>query len=85
MSQVKVDHHKELKRNRKKIVRRQKRLHSLHILAGVVVAVIALGFIAYSGYGVYQNAHANDPLPAVKCDLTAINDYVADINAGTTN
>ena len=85
MSQVKVDHNKKLKRNRKKIVRRRKQQHALTVLLCVLVAAAAIGFIAYSGYGVYEKAHADDPLPTVKCDLTAINDYIADINKETAD
>ena len=80
MSQIKVDHNKALKRNRKKIVRRRKQQHALTVFVCALVAAAAIGFIAYSGYGVYEKAHENDPLPKVACDLTAINDYITDIS-----
>ncbi len=80
MSQQKVDYNKQLKRNRKQIVKRRKRHEVLMILLGVILSIAIVCFIAYSGYGVYEEAHANDPLEQVDCDLSAITDYVADLN-----
>lgn len=76
MSQAKVDRNKELKKNRKKIIKKQKRGLILEkiVLSLILVAVVA--WIGYSAYGVYEQAHADDPLEAISIDLSAIEDYV---------
>ena len=81
MSQAKVDHNKELKKNRKKIVKRQKmeRTVSRTILAIIIVA--AIGFVGYSGYGVYEKAHEDDPIVTNKVDISAVTDYLGTVGS----
>ena len=76
MSQAKVEHNKELKRNRKKLVKKQRRSETMAKAVGVLAVCAVVGWIGYSVYGLYEQAHANDPLPTVAADVSAIEDYV---------
>lgn len=80
MSQAKVDKHKEIKKNKKKIVKRQKMNRVLWSLLGVVITGGLVAFIVFSGYRSYQEAHADDPLPSVEVDLSAVTDYETALN-----
>ncbi len=71
MSQAKVDRKKELKTNRKQIVAREKRRHTITVLCGWALLIAVIGWAGYSAYGVYENSR-----PAVYTNLTAINDYM---------
>lgn len=53
MSQAKVDRYKEEKKNREKIMKKEKRNSRLMKLGGTVIAVVLVGWI---GYSVYLNA-----------------------------
>ena len=80
MSQVKVDKNKELKKNRKKIVKRRKIGHIAGWFAGILVIVAAIGWLGYSSYGKYQEAHADDPLPEYDLNISAVTDYLSTID-----
>ena len=54
MSQAKVDRYKEEKRNRKETMAKEKRKHTLSVIAGSLVAVVLAGWIGVSGYNMYQ-------------------------------
>ena len=80
MSQEKVEKKKELKRNRKKIVRREHRMAKLGIVITVVAAVFIAGWLAYSitNKGVaYQEDHPK----TVKVDLSSISDFYGDLQS----
>ncbi len=77
MSQAKVDHNKELKKNRKKIVQKQKRGLVLEKVAVTLILIAIVCWIGYSAYGLYEEAHADDPLEAISIDLSATEDYIA--------
>ena len=81
MSQVKVDRNKELKKNRKKIVKRQKATRLAGQIGGCVLALAVVGWLGYSAYGVYEEAHADDPLPSTAVDLSAISDYISGLDS----
>lgn len=51
MSQEKVDRYKKDKRNRKKIIRKQKRHHFYSMCA---VTILAIAFIGYFGWSIYD-------------------------------
>lgn len=76
MSQAKVDRYKEAKKNRKKIMRREKRNHYLGCTAAVVIAA---GLIGWAGYSVYANYQANKPASYTEVDMTALTDYYSDL------
>lgn len=78
MSQAKVDRYKEEKKNRKKIMAREKRNRTLGIAAGCLVLAAVIGWAGYSGYRVYENSR---PLETIYADLDAVNDYMDSLNA----
>ena len=61
MSQAKVDRYKEEKKNRKKIMAKEKRMRIAGYVAGCLVAVGIIGWAGYSGYSAYE---ANIPSAA---------------------
>ena len=79
MSQAKVDHYKEQKANRKKIMAQEKRKHLAAVICGWVVAAAIVCWAGYSTYHVYEN---NKPVETIYANLDAINDYVSDMNSG---
>lgn len=81
MSQAKVDKHKELKKNKKKIVKRQKINRFMWAILGTVITVALVAFVVYSGYRSYEEAHADDPLPTVEVDLSSVTDYETALNS----
>ena len=78
MSQEKVNRYKESKKNRKEIMAREKRQRMLSKAAVWVVCGVALGWIGASAYQVYENSK---PLETVYVDLTALDDYMAGLDA----
>ena len=78
MSQAKVDRYKEEKKNRKKIMAREKRHRIIGYIAGCIVAVCIVGWAGYSGYRAYEN---NKPVETIYANLDAINDYMTSLNA----
>ncbi len=78
MSQAKVDKYKEAKKNRKKIMAKEKRQRVAAYIAGCVVAVVIVGWAGYSGYRVYEN---NKPVETIYANLDAISDYMTSLNA----
>lgn len=76
MSQAKVDRYKEQKKNRKKIMRREKRNHYL----GCTVAVIIVaGLIGWAGYSIHTNYEKNKPVSYTEVDMSALNDYYSNL------
>ena len=54
MSQAKVDRYKEEKKNRKKIMAKEKRMRIAGYVAGCLVAAGIIGWAGYSGYRLYE-------------------------------
>lgn len=81
MSQAKVDHNKELKKNRKKLVKKQKRGVVLEKIVITLILAAVVGWIGYSAYGMYEQAHEDDPLPSISVDLSAAEDYIAGLES----
>lgn len=77
MSQAKVDRYKEEKRNRKAIIAKEKRKHTLNMLAGGIVVVVIAGWIGVSGYNMYQ---ASKPLETIYVDMTELDTYMNSLN-----
>lgn len=78
MSQAKVDRYKEEKRNRKETMAKEKRKHTLSVLAGGLVAVVFAAWIGVSGYNMYQ---ANKPLETIYVDMTEFDNYMSSLDA----
>ena len=75
MSQAKVDKYKEQKKNRDKIMKREKRER---IIAEVIVCVVVVALIAWAGYSFYQN-HKPTVVNTYSVDSTALDDYMSEI------
>lgn len=72
MSQAKVDQYKEAKKNRKEIVKKEKRKAAVLKIGAFVILAAIVVWIGYSAVLTVQNAEG----PAVTVDTTAITDYV---------
>ena len=76
MSQAKVDRYKEQKKNRKKIMRREKIASVLRKCAGTVVVLAILVWVVYSAVSMYQK---NQPASYTEVNITAISDYISSL------
>ena len=76
MSQEKVNHYKENKKNRKELEKKAKQKSMItKICAGVVGAV----FVIWIGYSAVVSIQ-NEKGPAVTVDTTAVSDYVNNLD-----
>ena len=75
MSQAKVDKHKEEKRNRQQLMKKEKREWMMVKLGGLV---LALAIVAWAGFSVYQmiNAPEEGVHQEYTVNLDAITEYV---------
>ena len=67
MSQAKVDRYKEEKKNRKKTMAKEKRLHLLAVVCGLA------GWAGVSGYRIYES---KKPVETIYANVDAITDYM---------
>lgn len=74
MSQEKVDRNKELKRNRKQILKKQRRQRIITGFLGIAVAVGLVGWICFSIYDKYEEQRTST---ATEVDLSAITNYLS--------
>ncbi|MBQ4531458.1 MAG: hypothetical protein IJA36_12755 [Lachnospiraceae bacterium] len=75
MSQEKVERYKKEKANRKKTLKKEKRVKFLCKLAGCLAGVAVVGAIGYSAY----HSYINKPVE-VTADMSAFDDYVTGIS-----
>lgn len=73
MSQAKVDRYKEEKKNRKKTMAKEKRLHLLAIVCGWVVVIALAGWAGVSGYRIYES---KKPIETIYANVSPITDYI---------
>lgn len=78
MSQAKVDRYKEEKKNRKKIMAKEKRMRIVGYVAGCLVAAGIIGWAGYSGYSAYE---AGKPMETIYANLDSVTDYMSSLNA----
>ena len=78
MSQAKVEHYKEQKRNRQKIMKKEKTTRRLEIT--LIVVVLAALFVWF-GFQVNKNMHANDPIPVKQLDLIRAREYMDELRS----
>ena len=78
MSQAKVDRYKEEKKNRKKIMAKEKRMRIAGHIVGCLVAVGIIGWAGYSGYSAYE---ASKPMETIYANLDSVTDYMSSLNA----
>lgn len=81
MSQAKVDRYKEEKRNRAKIIQREKRQWAA-TKAGL--SLVALVLVAWIGFSVYNGINAPSDTTTVEketytVDTTAVDDFMSDL------
>lgn len=68
MSQAKVDRYKEEKKNRKKTMAKEKRLHLLAVVCGWLVVIALAGWAGVSGYRIYESKKpGEDHLRQCRC------------------
>lgn len=81
MSQEKVDKYKKEKANREKLQKREKRTLFLEKLAIGAVALVMVGWIGYSAYGVLTREDPDEEKTVVntEMDTTAITDYLSQL------
>ncbi len=79
MSQEKVDKYKKEKANREKLQKKEKRTLFLEKLAIGAVALVMVGWIGYSAYGVLTREDPDEEKEVVttEMDTTAISDYLS--------
>ena len=77
MSQEKVNKRKEEKRNRKKIMQKEKRERMLASVLGVVIAAAIVG---WAGFSIYSRVEANKPISYTEVNIDAITDYMSGLN-----
>ena len=84
MSQKKVDAYKDYKKNRKEILKKEKRKRKLEI---GIAALICAAFVAWFGFSVYQKATAKPAETNTKADVVEVNmtDYEEFISGLTMN
>ncbi len=78
MSQKKVDLHKEQKKNREQIAKKE---HRKHVLEGTVGVLIAVAIVGWLGYSVYIRAEesAASTVTETSLDVTSLDDYLNSI------
>ena len=82
MSQEKVDLYKEEKKNRKKIMRREKIRTRLTVVAVVVVFVFLIGWFSWAVYNNVKNNQATTAkATTTELDLSAIESYTTALNS----
>lgn len=79
MSQEKVDYNKEQKRNRKQIVKKQRRQKALRITLTTIAAVL---LVTWVGYSVYTKKQAKDAETTnyLTIDSSALSDYLSNLS-----
>ncbi len=85
MSQEKVDQNKELKKNRKKIVKKN-RIEKIAWGIGAVICLTAvIGWLGYSAYVKYTEHQKELAGPAsTPLNMTALSEYMSDLTADDT-
>lgn len=78
MSQAKVDRYKEQKANRKAIMKREKRKRFLTCAAALIICVLVVGFIGYSGY---KRHEANQPRDSYEVNYSSIDNYLSGLDS----
>lgn len=80
MSQEKVDQYKKEKRNRQKIMRREKWIRRIEY-GGSAIVLVAL--LAWFGFAVYKNVEADKPVvtTTTEMDVTALDSYLSELSS----
>ena len=82
MSQAKVDRYKEEKKNCQKQMKKEKRRNCVGKACGILVAVILIGWVGYSGYSsLMKNQSAQGKTYSV--DTASLDDFMNSLSAET--
>lgn len=82
MSQAKVDRYKEEKRNRAKIIKKEKREWLFTKIGLAAIAVVMIGWVGMSVYTSIENSDENtEVLETYTLDASALDDYIDGLNA----
>ena len=82
MSQAKVDRYKEEKRNRAKIIKKQKRQWMATKLGMYLVGLVLVAWVGVSVYnGVTTKDASEIEKPTYTVDTTALDDFMTDLTA----
>lgn len=80
MSQAKVDRYKEEKRNREKIIKKQKREW---MLTKIGLSLVGLVLVAWVGVSIYSGVTSTDGIdtekPTYTVNTTAIDDFMSEL------
>ena len=84
MSQKKVDQYKEYKKNRDKILAKEKRTKKIELTIAAVIAVLFIGWFGFSIYNSATRPAANEDgtAAATEVDFSDYMDYEGSLNAG---
>ena len=80
MSQAKVEQHKKEKANRKKEMAKQKAERVAGIACAWVILAALVGWAGYSGYQYYDS---HKPEKTFYTNVSAVSDYLSDLNTET--
>ena len=79
MSQAKVDRYKEEKRNRAKIIKKQKREWMLTKIGMSVVGLVLVAWVGVSVYTGFNSTEADGEKPTYTVNTTAIDDFMSEL------
>lgn len=77
MSQAKVDRNKEMKANKKQIMKKQK---MMNLLRKCVLSLVALALVCWIGFSAYDTYTSNQERESVEVNYDAINDYLQSVS-----
>ncbi len=84
MSQAKVDRNKEVKKNRKKIVRKEKMERRLTAIGGAILGIAIVGWAGFSVYqtatGAGETAQETQTIENYTVNMDALNSYMSSLN-----
>ena len=79
MSQAKVDRYKEEKRNRAKIIKKQKREWMLTKIGMSVVGLVLVAWVGVSVYTGFNSTETDAEKPTYTVNTTAIDDFMSEL------
>ncbi len=79
MSQAKVDYHKEQKKNRNKIIKREKRIRRLEQIGAGVLGVLVVAWVGFSIYNYSGETVTTTELPTYTVNTDAIDTYMMNL------
>ncbi len=80
MSQAKVDRYKEEKRNRAKIIKREKREWLLTKIGLMAIAVVMVGWVGMSVYTSINPNETTGTFETYTLDASALDDYISGLS-----